>query len=404
MSTRRDGRGGRGVPKAAETVEAPTLYSRMSRRHSQVSGFTKAAPDQTRAVNRTAVLQCLYYNAGLSRADLAREVGLTRVTISDVVAELVTEGLVIELGTRSGSRPGKPATMLDINRTGLCVIGLDLSDSHAFRGAVTDLDGTLLADHNLPLEGRTGDAAVQTVIELLDTLIDQAPTPILGIGVGSPGIVDQRGAVLIATNLEWVHVPLKALLARHTGLTVHVANDANAAAVGERFFGEASGDIMLVRIGSGVGAGLMVAGQQVYGTRSAAGEIGHVVVGTDGGSQCSCGKNGCLETWVSIPALESALASAKNDHEREQVLTEAGRRLGIVTAPVVAALNLTSLVISGPEDVLDQNFMDAVADTLKQRTLDDFHGDVTLRRSTLGVNSIVLGAVALVLATEVGVS
>ena len=80
----------------------------------------------------------------MSRADLSREVGLTRVTISDLVADLIEENLVIELGIRPDSRPGKPATLLDINRKGFTIVGLDLSNNAAFRGVVTNLDGTVL--------------------------------------------------------------------------------------------------------------------------------------------------------------------------------------------------------------------------------------------------------------------
>src|SRR5660397_265453 len=104
----------------------------------------RLTPEHARHHNRALVLQALYRGEGLSRADLAREVGLTRVTISDLVADLITERLVVELGIRADSRPGKPATVLDLNRGGFNVIALDLSKDATFGGAVTDLDGTVL--------------------------------------------------------------------------------------------------------------------------------------------------------------------------------------------------------------------------------------------------------------------
>src|SRR6187551_1882967 len=116
-------------------------------------------PEHARAHNRALVLQALYRAAGLSRADLAREVGLTRVTISDLVADLIAQRLVIELGVRNDVRPGKPATLLDINRTGFAIVGLDLSYDSVFRGALMDLDGTVLHREQLDVAGVSCEAA-----------------------------------------------------------------------------------------------------------------------------------------------------------------------------------------------------------------------------------------------------
>src|SRR5690606_7305088 len=133
-----------------------------------------------------------------------------------------------------------------------------------------------------------------------------------------------------------------------TGLPVLVANDANAAVLAEHTFGSALSDTMLIKLGHGVGAGLLLGGTPLFGNRFAAGELGHVVVGTDGGAPCACGKVGCLETWLAIPRLEAALAAASTQRRRDEILTEAGDRLGIALAPVVGALDLAELVLSGP--------------------------------------------------------
>jgi len=364
----------------------------------------RVLPENARAHNRALVLQSLYRAAGLSRADLAREVGLTRVTISDLVADLIAQDLVIELGVRNDARPGKPATLLDINRTGFAIVGLDLSYDSVFRGTLMDLDGTVLQREQIDVSGVVGDAAVDAVTELLDRLVERATVPVLGVGVGSPGVVDANGVVLSATNFDWKGVRLQERLAAHSGLHVQVANDANVAALAERTFGGGADDMILVRAGRGVGSGVVIAGSVVQGARSAAGEIGHVVVGTDGGAPCACGKEGCLETWLAIPRLQARIEQADADPAKDAVLAEAGERLGIALAPVVGALNLGEVVLSGPLDLLGGTLLDSTAETLRNRTIAEFHGDLTLRMTTLGRDIVVLGAAVMVLTGQLGIS
>lgn len=362
----------------------------------------KVLPEHARSHNRALVLQTLYRSGALSRADLARATGLTRVTVSDLVAELIAEGIVTELGIRDEARPGKPATLLDIHRDGYRIVGVDLSEYGIFRGAVLDLDGAVLERAELPVDGATGSAATALVLDLVRSLLDVATAPVLGIGIGSPGVVDLAGVVVRAPNLGWRDEPLQARIADAVGLPVLVANDANAAVLAEHSFGEGLSDTMLVKIGLGVGAGLLLGGTPLYGNRFAAGEIGHVVVGTDGGEPCACGKRGCLETWVAAPRLEAKLAA--DPGERDAILRRAGERLGIALAPVVGALDLAEVVLSGPAHLLDGPLEAAARETLHARTMPEFHGDLTLRRSTLGQDIVMRGAAAMVLAGRLGVS
>jgi predicted NBD/HSP70 family sugar kinase len=364
----------------------------------------KSLPEHARSHNRALVLQTLYRSDGISRADLARATGLTRVTISDLVAQLIGDDLVVELGQREDARPGKPATLLDINRRGFQIIGVDLSDHAVLRGGVLDLDGHILEHREVRLDSATGDAAVEKVVALARELVGAAGAPILGIGVGSPGVVDLGGTVLSAPNLGFRDLPLQTLLAEVTGLPVLVANDANAAVLAEHSFGGALSDTMLVRIGHGVGAGLLLGGTPLFGSRFAAGEIGHVVVGTDGGAECACGKRGCLETWLATPRLDAALAAAASAEEKHNILTEAGQRLGIALAPVVGALNLAEVVLSGPTQLLDGPLAEATIETLRNRTMAEFHGDLTLRMTTLGEDIVMRGAAVMVLSAQLGVS
>ncbi|KQO94460.1 ROK family transcriptional regulator [Leifsonia sp. Leaf264] len=369
----------------------------------------KVLPEHARGHNRSLVLQTLYRASGQSRADVARETGLTRVTVSDLVAELIAEGLVVELGQREDARPGKPATLLDFDHGAFQIVAVDLSDDSVFRGAVLDLGGTIQARDEIALAGSTGAEAIAKVLELADRLVAAATAPLLGIGVGSPGIVDLGGVVLTAPNLRWTSVDLHAVLAERFEVPVLVANDANAAVYAEHSFGGVEGDIMLIKVGHGVGAGLLVGGRPLFGATSAAGEIGHVVVGTDGGPLCACGKTGCLEAWLAAPRLAARIAAitatgAEADAERDTVLREAGRRLGIILAPVVGALDLSEIVLSGPAELLEGPLATAAIETIRTRTMAEFTGSLTVRMTTQGQDIVLRGAAVMVLSGQLGVS
>lgn len=362
----------------------------------------RLGPSEARSHHRALVLDALFHGQGLSRADLSRELGLSRVTMSDVVGDLVEEGLVTELGPRTTSRPGKPATVLDVHYQGHNIIGLDLSGSQTFVGVVTELDGAVIERSTVEIPAALGEDAVVAVERLLTELVALAHRPIIGVGVGSPGIVDDQGVVVSAPNLGWRNVPLQARLAEICGLPVAVANDANAAVVGEFTFGEGQPDMMLVRIGRGVGSGLMIDGRIVSGARHAAGEIGHVVSGTDEGEACVCGNSGCLELWLAIPRIDAHLAEGGAD--RHAVLSEAGRRLSITLAPIVSALNLTEVVLAGPATHIEGPLLESAQSTIRNRTLADSGDDLRLRMTELGHDLVVLGAVVLVLRGQLGVS
>jgi predicted NBD/HSP70 family sugar kinase len=365
---------------------------------------TKVLPEHARGHNRSLVLQTLYRAGQQSRADLARSTGLTRVTISDLVAELMAEGLLVETGQRAIIRPGKPATLLDIDRGAFQILGIDLSEHTIFRGAVLDLDGRILSRSEIPLAGSTGADATAKVIALAETLRGMATAPILGMGVGSPGVVDLGGVVLAAPNLGWSGEELQATLSARLSMPVVVANDANVAVLAEHSFGDADSDLMLVKVGHGVGAGLLLGGTPLFGSRFAAGEIGHVVVGTDGGTQCACGKVGCLETWLATPRLEAAIAAAATSADPDTILREAGQRLGIALSPVVGALNLAEVVLSGPANLLDGPLLEATIETIRDRTMAEFHGNLVLRMTTLGEDIVLRGSAVMVLSGQLGVS
>jgi predicted NBD/HSP70 family sugar kinase len=184
---------------------------------------------------------------------------------------------------------------------------------------------------------------------------------------------------------------------------VHVCNDADAAVHADYTLGDGSDDVLLVKIGRGVGAGLIVGGRRVRGAHHAAGELGHVTVGTDGGATCRCGKVGCLETWLSAPNLEAALAG-RSPEEAPEPLRSAGERLAIAVAPVVAALDLAEVVLSGPEHLLAGVLLESVESTLEERLLARPGSSICVRLAADSRDIVLRGAAALVLSDQLGVA
>ncbi len=371
-----------------------------SHRH-PASGPRTTRPEDGRRANLSLVLQSLYDEPHQSRADLARRTGLTRVTISDLVAELMADALVAETGTNAGARPGKPATMLSVRDDTRDLIALDLSAPQTITGGVYSLRGDLRQSASRDLAAAIGEDAYAAVLDLARELIGRAEHPVLGIGVGTPGTVDRHGSVIAAPNLDWHNLPLQHRLSAELGLPVHVENDANVAVLAERAFADGPDNLIRIQISRGVGAGLLIAGSVVTGTSAAAGEIGHVVI-EDEGAACPCGKQGCLETWLSVPSLRSRIAAGPQP--AADVLAEAGRRLGIALSPIVGMLDLTDIVLGGPTDLVDGPLLAAAQAVVTGRTHADFRGKVRLRLSSLGTNAVLLGAVALVRRIQLGVS
>jgi predicted NBD/HSP70 family sugar kinase len=390
-------------PSIFDMPQSPTTNARAFAPGRTLRQGAKVLPEHARGHNRSLVLQTLSHQGAMSRADLSRETGLTRVTISDLVAELIADGFVAEMGVREASGPGKPAILVDLDHAGHRIIGLDLSGSDTFIGAVLTLDGGIVARREVAVPD--AHALVDTVVELARALVADSHAPVLGIGVGTPGVVDDRGVILTAPNFGWAGFDLESALRGALGVPVLVANDANAAVLAEYTFGGAPDDVLLVKVGRGVGSGLLLAGQPMRGSRFAAGEIGHVTVGTDGGPQCACGKVGCLEAWLSVPSLTSRLNAAGDPAAHEGILRDAGERLGIALAPVVGTLDVSEIVLSGPPELLGGSLAEQTVETLRARTLaPSVDEGVRVRMTEQGQDIVLRGAAVMVLSGQLGVS
>ncbi len=375
----------------------------------------KVLPEDGRAHNRAMVLQHLFHAGPRSRADLARSTGLTRVTVSDLVSSLMGEGLVSELGVVvSGGKVGKPATLVGLRPNAFQIVAVDLTDGQRLHGAVLDLSGEIVQRRSTDADERTGPEAVEALIAFCGELVALASYPVLGIGIGSPGVIDDAGTVVQAPNRGWYDVPLAKSVSAALDLPVHVANDANAAVLGEFTYGGAAGTgLMVLTVGQGVGAGFVLDGALVQGHRHAAGELGHVTVvderdDVDGAplgqaGECGCGRRGCLETVLSVPALRRRIAGL-DPRSADAALASVGRRLGIALAPVVSALNLSEVVLSGPPELLDGPLRVAALQAVQERTMPVISSDLKLRMTTLGEDGALSGAAVLVLSGQLGLT
>lgn len=363
---------------------------------------TKARTQDNRLHNRSLVLATLYHQGAMTRSDLTRASGLTAPTISALVGDLEVDGLVEETGPRPGSRIGKPANLVQLADNNTNVIVLDLSHSDRFIGAVLTLRGEIVQRVEVPLGAALGDQALELAVRLADELVALAPRRVLGIGVGTPGIVDELGTIRQAAHLQWIDLPLADRLRERFAVPAYVGNDINVAALAVlRFRPGDARNLMVVSIEHGVGAGLVVGGELVEGEQFAAGEIGHVTV-DDEGDLCVCGRRGCLDLQIAAAPLRRRLEVA-GGKDRSKVLSAAGRSLGIVLAPISSALNLDEVVLIGPADLIDGPLLDTATATARARTLSPISSSLQLSSLAGDNDLILLGAASLVLSSQLGI-
>src|SRR5262245_9229587 len=393
----------------------------------------KATHAQTRQHNQRLVLRTVYDFGPISRAEVARSTGLTRTTVGDVVGELLDEGMVEEVG-RGPSTGGKSPILLSIVGDARQVIGLDLGES-IFSGALVNLRGDVRRVVELPVDGRNGDAALDLVFGLVDELLKESTSTPLGIGVGTPGLVDTRtGTIRWAVNLDWQDLPLGGLLHERYGLPSNIANDSQAAALAEYTFspeGRRVLNLVTIKVGRGIGAGLVLNGSLFQGDGFGAGEIGHVAV-VDDGAACRCGRFGCLETVASSRAIATRAAELATelgtplaataadrgeldiddlvrawldgDPAARQAALEAARYLGRAIAGLVGALNVARVVLDGPVTGFGDEWLATVADEARRRSLTLLSADTEIEFGRLTENVVVVGASALLITRELGLS
>lgn len=357
----------------------------------------------TRLGNRRLVLQHIFDDGPVSRADLARETGLGRATVSDITAALVAEGLVREIG-RGTSTGGKPPTLLELDPEGRFAVAIDLS-RRPIEAALLNLRGRIvMAAHGKTLAA-TGREAVEEMHRVIGQLLGAATAAALGIGVGVPGTVGEDGSVIISTQLDWIEIPVREELEEVYGIPTYVASDAEVAALAEfgRTTDNASSGLLYLKVDDRVASAVVVGGQLQRAPRHG-GELTHVVVpGWD--RPCSCGKIGCLGTRVS--ALEvlgpdyldlSTEARGRLAADTAPSVGDVALHLGNFIAATIAALDIEKVVVGGQIGSWP-GFPDSVATGIADRL--GWSPDVVASR--LGDSAVVLGSGGTVLSGELGV-
>lgn len=356
-----------------------------------------AAMQITRQHNLAVIRRLLYANGAQTRPALARLSGLSLPTVGALVADLIEAGTVQDLGIQPEARVGKPASRVAIDATGNVMIVLDLTDRDAFNGAIIDLDGTIVDCVQVRIGEAYGDEALDHALALADLLIERAKGQIVGIGVASPGLVDDGGQVHIADQLQWRELALADVLRERTGIPAVVGNDVNLIALGLSRFRDRSGrDAIVVALDSGVGAAVLESGEPVLGEQFAAGEIAHLTIDPSG-EECRCGRRGCLDMIVGAAHL-----ARRVDAEGESVLEPSGRILGEALAPIILMLNINVVVVLGPAGLVEGPFADGVSSGIRSRIRPAIAEGLQIEVEPNDPDLVLLGAAAIVMESQLG--
>jgi N-acetylglucosamine repressor len=384
----------------------------------------KATHQQTKQRNRDLVLKHIFDHETISRAEVARITKLTRTTVSEIVASLLEEGLVKEIGFGS-SIGGKAPILLSLLPDSRYLIGLNLAQDK-FIGSIVNLRGEIKEKIECTVNKRDGEKALQLVYQILDQLLQKGWTPLMGIGIGTPGLVNtQEGVVINAVNLDWQDLPLAHLVESRYHLPVSILNDSQATAIGEYVYGEdhqSDTNLIVITVKHGIGSGILINGQLFQGDGGGAGEIGHIVV-QENGALCRCGNYGCLETIASATAVvqrarilagqypNSGLAEnphalsltsieagwKNNDPLAVRVVSDAARYLGISIAGLVGVLNIQKIILTGDMGGFGERWLQAIRDAMAQVALTRMARNTKLEIGKLDYRACILGASAYML-------
>lgn len=347
----------------------------------------KTEPANARISNRMMVFSMLFPQGRLSRAAIGRRTGLSKVSVSEVVLDLIDQHILKEFGSETRKRPGKRGTLVGVDPEYWNIVVVDLSQPYLIQGAVTNLLGLPIAHAETPVS-QLAHETPEAVLDLCATLIGKASGHVLGLGIAVSGAVTRQGVVIDSSNLGWRDVDLRRLAEDRFHVPVYVDNDANSALFAERFFGRATPNSIFVWISMGVGAAVLVDDSAVLGVNHAAGEIGHVIV-DPAGPACVCGRHGCLEALLSPARIRRTI---EGHPERQQdVVTTAGRWLGKTLAMPVSLLDLSDVVVYGPADIVNDVFLAAAEQTVNDFISSNYHRPITVRRCECGSNIVIRG-------------
>jgi predicted NBD/HSP70 family sugar kinase len=381
---------------------------------------TTGAMEGLRAANQRSVLALLAIEGPMSRADLGRASGLSRSTVSSLVAQLIHDGKVTE--TTDRGRPhkggsGRPPLLVALSAPKGGVAGVDLGHGH-IRVALADRTGEVHHEEHVLVDVDThGTTVLDRAAGMVRSLLRRAAVDddhLQAVGMCVPAPLDRRSA-RIRTGIMpgWLGLLPGDELERRLGVPVHADNDANLGALAEVHHGAARGrhDVLYLKVASGLGAGIVLGGRLHRGATGIAGEIGHVQV-EEGGQVCRCGNRGCLETLVAAPRLLAVLAptyhdlagvddllalDAEGDAGVRRVLSDAGRSVGRAVADLANSLNPELVVVGGTLGA-SASLLVGLRAAIDRYAQPDTAAALSVVPGELGDRAEVVGAVALALA------
>jgi glucokinase-like ROK family protein len=381
-----------------------------------------------RELNRGRVIDAFRGRGTASRAEIARATGLSRSTVSSIVADLIESGLLTEQGEATGvahgEGGGRPPVLLSLNPSAGMAVGVDFGHTH-LRVAVSDLSHDVLAESWRQLDvDHSAEEGLDAATALVDEVLGEARVDrdrVLGVGMGVPGPINRAtGAVGSSSILPgWVGVDAATEMERRLRLPVHVENDANLGALAEFVWGsgKSHSNVVYIKLSSGVGAGLLFAGRLHQGAGGTAGEIGHTPA-QHGTAICRCGSRGCLETVASARAIAEQLGVsrgepvstkelleliAKGDPAAARLIGEAGREIGVALAGLCNLLNPDCVIIGGDLSAAGALITEPVLESIRRYAITSAAEEVNVVAGVLGERAELLGALALVLHAPDGV-
>jgi glucokinase-like ROK family protein len=376
---------------------------------------------------QAAVLRLLRDDGPQARVDLAQRLGLSRSTVTTEVNRLVELGLAAE-ADRAASRGGRRSTLVDLGPD-LRFVGVDIGAT-SIDVAVTDGRLAVIRQLSEEIAVSAGPQAVLARVLALTRklLAEQGVERPAGIGVGIPGPVDFHTGVPVSPPIMpgWDGYPVRDVLSRELGAPALVDNDANVMALGEQHSGVArsADDFLFIKIGTGIGCGIVVDGGLYRGVDGSAGDIGHVRV-EEFGPTCACGNTGCLEAFFGgaalardalaaaraglseslqhqlvagggLSAVEVGVALSQGDAQATQLVRDGGRRVGQVLAGLVSFFNPGLIVIGGGVALLGNTLLAEVRSVVYRRSLPLATRNLPVVLSELGDTAGVIGAARLI--------
>lgn len=389
---------------------------------------TNLSSRDLRRANRATILRTLYFGGEMSRVNLSQQTQLSTATVTNVVAELLNEGSVVEVGSEE-SLGGRPRTILAINPRYCYLVGVDVGEQHLGL-ELFDLTLAKVATAEYPIFTHLAhpERIAERVAQGIDTMLSNAgvsqEAKVLGIGVGVPGVVQMTTeSVVHAPGIGWKAVPFRRLLEEQVPYRIFLDNGVKAMTQAELLIGAGRGyqHFVVILMGTGVGAGIVVNGVLYRGASNSAGEWGHSRLSLDG-PLCRCGNRGCLEAYIgssrildrlrkripSHPALEyaneeeimSALAASAraDDADALQVLEETTHYLGVGIANLINFFNPQRLILGGwVGSQLGHLILPALRGIVETIALPSSAQAVSLEVSQFGQDAVALGSATLVL-------